>query len=700
MTNNAASKTKADRADLTSSIARAFKSKSYTNIATLLHQNRPSRAISRDPASLSDDWRLILDVASSVSNALDGADRALSYALFYTALDMDYTSFLRTKEEFAEGMSTLRENSLYRQEQEHLFEALSNHQYARSMRDEFMLLSRSEALDVVKAAWESGDTKGFLYVVSALTTIQNRTQRLSDPKFTEGTFGDAIASHPGLECVIIPVHRGNAIDGGGTEAPLPPLRLIVSNKPIPVAYEDEPKEESSTGFILASASGIYPSLKSYMIDALSQRNESIGHGPYYLTSNDDRGLATASNVIASIHRYLAVPTNFTFDAQSRLKDQMEAIRNIAVGSTYAHRYLRSEKECDWSEALNFANGLKKELELLDPRSASEALVLHGYARAIEDLFNIRLSGDDTIEEARIGYLQGLSSLTSDMVELIHAERETTAALERYESYRGFHPDVLLFPVEERARLAFQDLSDMVTAHLTGLTIQGELLDDAQPLASRIDFVRIIKAMVTAGDLTNAMRVRDSIGVKRSPMIADAINRAFQDLGYHVFPELEIKTVEGLRGGALLDSQGNIFSKPSRTPHYQSVDQITSSTDLLPALFAYHVLMGLKFTNDVAGKQAEQIASLKDFIARRSLVRELKDNMKELPEPLRPVYLDGVTLDADELAEDLAAKGVRNPQDAVKQAISEVSGNKPKAAFHRIMKALENVSELMNSKSKG
>jgi hypothetical protein len=286
-----------------------------------------------------------------------------------------------------------------------------------------------------------------------------------------------------------------------------------------------------------------------------------------------------------------------------------------------------------------------------------------------------------------------------MIELIHAEGETTDALERFEGYRGFHPDVLLFPVEERARLAFQDLSDMMTAHLTGLTIQGELLDDNQPLAGRIDFPGIIKTMIVAGDFTNAMRVRDSIGIKRSPMIAEAINQRFRDLGYHVFPELEVKKVEGLKGGALLDSRGNIFSKPARTAHYQSVDQITSGTDLLPAVFAYHVLTGLKFSDDVAEKQAEQIAALKDFIAQRSLVRELKDNMKDLPEPLKPVYLDGVKLDAAELAEDLALKGVRNPQEAVKQAISEVSGNKPKAAFHRIMKALGNVSELMNPRSK-
>lgn len=700
MTTDAALKKRIDPTHFADLLGKALVSKSYTEVVKLLHENRPSRAITRDPKSLVDDWRLILDTAHTVSATLNSESRPLLYALLYTALEMDYSSFVRTEAEFVEGISTLRETSLYRQEQELLFEALSQHPFALTMRDQFMVLDRSAALRVVQDSWDAGDTKAFLYVVSALTAIQNRMHRRSDPQFLEGNFEDAIASHPGLECVVIPVQRGNAFSGGGMEAPLPPLRLIVSNKPLPVDYAQHFEDENTAGFILASAAGTYSSLKQFLMAALSERHESIGHGPYYLSSNDDRGLATAFNVIASIHRHLAVPTNFTFNAQTRLKEQMQAIKSIAVGSTYAHRYLRAEKQCDWSEALNFANGLTKELETLDLRSATETLITHGQSRAVEDLFNIRLQGDDTVEEARIGYLQGISTLHSDMIELIHAEGETTDALERYERYRGFHPDVLLFPIEERARLAFQDLSDMMTAHLTGLTVTGELLDETHPLASRIDFPSIIKTMIVAGDLTNAMRVRDSIGIKRSPMITDLINQTFKNLGYHVFPELEVKRIDGLKGNALLDNRGNLFTKPAKACHYQSVDQITAGTELLPAVFAYHVLTGLKFSDDVAEKQTEQVAALKDFIARRSLVRELRDNMKDVPEPLKPMYLDGVKLDADELAEDLAAKGVRNPQDAVKQAISEVSGNKPKAAFHRIMKALGNVSELMNSKSKG
>lgn len=699
MTTKAALKTKTDPVYLAASLASSLKRKAYAAVLQELHENRPSRAITRDPNSLIQEWKSALDVAQQIRDDLPVEDRPLLYALLHTGLEMDYVSFLRTKEEFVEGISTVRETSLYRQEQELLFEALWSHPFAKSMREEFMLLDRTTALEKVKATWDKADTKAFLYIVNALTSVQNQLHRRADPRFSEGTFSDAIASYPGLELIIIPVQRGNGIESGNTQAALPPLRLIVSNKPLPVEYAQEPTEESDAGFILASAAGTYPSLKRYMIDALSDRHESIGHGPYYYTSNDDRGLAPASNVISAIHRYLAVPTNFAFNAQQRLKEQLKTITNVAVGPTYAHRYLRAEKQCDWSEALNFANGLAKELKTLDPRSASETLVTHGMSYAVENLLTHRFSDEAVVEEARVGYLQGLSILHADMVELIHAEGEMTEALERFEQYRGFHPDVLMFPVEERSRLAFQDISDMMTAHLTGSTILEELFDEDQPLASKIDFPNIVRTMIVAGDITNAMRVYESPGVQRNPNIADPISQTFKDLGYHVFPEFKVTKLHGLAGRALLDSQGNLYSKLVKAPNYQSVDQITAATDLLPASLAYHVLTSLKFRDDVGERPAQQIAALKDFIAQRSLVKELKQNMQGLPDPLKPLYLDGVKLEADDLADNLALKGVRNPQEAVKQAISEVSGNKPKAAFHRIMKALSNVSELMNPKSR-
>jgi hypothetical protein len=695
----AAPNKKTDPVHLATSLANSLKRKTYTSVLQDLHENRPSRAITRDPHSLIEEWRSALDAGQHIRDVLNAGDRPLLYALYHTGLGMDYVSFLRTREEFVEGISTVRATSLYRQEHELLFEALWDHPFAKAMREEFMLLDRTTALEQVKATWEKGDIKAFLFVVNALTSIQDHLHRRADPRFSEGTFSDAIASYPGLEMIVITVQRGNGIESGNTQAPLPPLRLIVSNKPLPVEYVEEPADEADTGFTLASAAGTYPSLKRYMVDALSERRESIGHGPYYYTSNDDRGLAPASNVISAIHRHLAVPTNFAFNAQERLKEQLTAIKNIAVGPTYAHRYLRADKQCDWSEALNFANGRIKELETLDPRSASEALVTHGMSYAVENLLNIHFAADATIEEARIGYLQGISTLHADMIELIHGEGETTEALERFERYRGFHPDVLLFPVEERSRLAFQDISDMMTAHLTGLTLVGELIDQERPLASKIDFASIVRTMIVAGDITNAMRVYESFGVRRNPTISDAISKNFTDHGYHVFPEFKVTKGDGLAGRALLDSQGNLYSKLVKAPNYQSVDQIVVGTDLVSASLAYHVLTSLKFRDDVGERPATQIAALKDFIARRSLIKELKNNMQGLPDPLKPLYLDGVKLEAGELADDLALKGVINPQEAVQQAISEVSGNKPKAAFHRIMKALGNVSELMNPKSR-
>lgn len=699
MTTKVALKTKTDPVHLAASLTSSLKRKAYVAVLQELHENRPFRANTRDPNTLIQEWKSVLDVAQQIRDVSPAEDRPLLYALLHTGFGMDYVSFLRAKEEFVEDISTVRETSLYRQEQELLFETLWDHPFAKSMREEFMLLDRAAALEEVKATWKKGDTKAFLYIVNALTSIQNQRHRRTDPSFSEGTFSEAIASYPGLELIVIPVQRGNGVDSGDTQAALPPLRLIVSNKPLPIEYAQEPTEESEAGFILASAAGTYPSLKRFMIDALSDRHESIGHGPYYYTSNDDRGLATASNVISAIHRYLAVPTNFAFNAQERLKEQLKTITNVAVGPTYAHRYLRAEKQCDWSAALNFANGLAKELETLDPRSASETLVTHGMSYAVENLLNRMSSDEAAVTEARVGYLQGISILHADLVELIHAEGEMTEALERFERYRGFHPDVLMFPVEERSRLAFQDISDMMTAHLTGSTILEELFDEERPLASKIDFPNIVRTMLVAGDITNAMRVYAAPGVQHNPNVANPISQTFKDLGYHVFPEFKVTKLNGLTGRALLDSEGNLYSKLAKAPHYKSVDQITAGTDLHPASFAYYVLTSLKFGDDVGERPAQQIATLKDFIAQRSLIKELKDNMQGLPNPLKPLYLDGVRLEADDLADNLALKGVRNPQEAVKQAISEVSGNKPKAAFHRIMKALGNVSELMNAKSR-
>lgn len=152
------------------------------------------------------------------------------------------------------------------------------------------------------------------------------------------------------------------------------------------------------------------------------------------------------------------------------------------------------------------------------------------------------------------------------------------------------------------------------------------------------------------------------------------------------------------GRAVLDNLGNLYSKQKNAPSYRSVDQITSGDDLAAAKFAFATLNALKFPKEAEDRREEQVPSLKDFIARKKLVDELKNDMKDMPDPLKPFYLDGIRLEADDLADHLTLKGVRNHQETVQSAISEASGTKPKAAFHRIMKALGNVSELMKPKS--
>jgi hypothetical protein len=684
--------------ELTNALVNGITRKAYLPLMQILHDNKPSRPASREPRILTDKWRIILDAARDASDKIPETEKPLLYSMLYTGLEMDYTSFIRPSEEFHSGIETIRETSQYRIEQVDMFNALRDHPFAIRMRDDFMLLDRQDALETVKSIWDTGNTPAFLYVTSALTTIQDRMQRQQDPALADERFSESMASHPDLEMVVITVLNGNGANDGFIHASLPPLRIIVSNKPLAVDYSEDSDEEATREFTLVSASGTYSSLKDYMIAALSERRESIGHGPYYFTSNDDRCIATASNVIASTHKYLDTPTNFAFNAQERLKAKLQEMRSIAIGPIYAHRYLRSDKTCEWSEALNFARNIKNELKILDVRGVAETLVTHGMSSATNNLFMSRLD-DNLLKEAHLGYLQGISTLHSDMVELLNGGDQITDALERFERYRGFHPDILMFPVEERNRLAFQDVSDILVAHITGTQITDEPLYDRQPLITDVDIPAITHTMIAGGDITNAMRIYENLVIMRNQEMAEGVLNKFTALGYQVMQEFKLVGPGKLAGRAVLDDNGNLYSRQTRKPSYLSVDQITSGEEIDAAKFALETLNVLKFPDQLENHKDEQISSLKDFIARKSLVKELKDGMRDVPDPLKPLFLDGVRLDAEDLADHLAMKGVRNPQDAVQQAISEASGTKPKAAFHRIMKALGNVSEIMKPKSK-
>jgi len=94
---------------------------------------------------------------------------------------------------------------------------------------------RETALEAVKTLWNNGDKDGFLYVFDALSQTQNRQQYKVDSDFFEDSFADQMTTHEGLELVLMNVRRGNKWGGGGiTDANLPPLRILVSNKEKPL----------------------------------------------------------------------------------------------------------------------------------------------------------------------------------------------------------------------------------------------------------------------------------------------------------------------------------------------------------------------------------------------------------------------------------------------------------------------------------
>ncbi|MCZ7862518.1 hypothetical protein O9X98_14180 [Agrobacterium salinitolerans] len=643
-------------------------------------------------------WRHALDVIGQVSDQVDASHSAVYKALVYVGLNLDTAPFMRRPEEFNADLNAIDRNSEFAVKRKELYEGIANHPFAVSLREGLGYLSREEALREVKAAWDRHDKSGFLYLVDVLSALQSHWQR-ADGQVGEDTFIDDMASYPGLEVVVVSVPRGTPADSTRRMAPLPPLRIVISNRDIP-SGQAMPDTEAGwnargadeAGFWLISAKGIYPSLRSYLADGLNERKESIGHGPYYFVSNDDRCIATAANVVAAAHQFLAVPSNFKVNAQARLRQQVQGVGTAAVGPVYAHRYLRGQTKPAWVDALILSESLNGKARAEESFDAARELVTHGMVQAFDNL--LLFTSKDSRESVQHGYAAGMRTILNDMREMFAAEDHESGALERFERYHGFHPDVMMFPVEERNRLAFQDLSDIAVGNLTGMGMARDFIEEEGGPMADVSVMDFVKTMVDAGDLANPMRLREHFSLLGQKDLANDITAHIRNEGYFISEEMSARRLSDLRFQVLISSEGDMYLKSRTMVRFKSVNQIVEGEELVDAVLASEALAGITYPPQLVGRREEQSAKLDDFIAKRALVSKFKNELAKVPDEERPAYIDGLRWKAADIAADLDANGVADPHDAAEAVISEVAGEKKRPLYKRVMTALTGVSTLM------
>jgi len=319
-----------------------------------------------------------------------------------------------------------------------------------------------------------------------------------------------------------------------------------------------------------------------------------------------------------------------------------------------------------------------------------------------------------------------------MVELSRIGEDISAgdALDRFERTRGFHPDVLNFPVSERKRLAYQDLSDIAVAHLTGhmmMDICTEELEDKKERSSisevwdlRDEMLRdvplseIMDVMIEANDVTNFMRLLEHfdafghrIGGERAKIKqAEILKRKITKAGYTMSDErLTMSRFNKLPFRAVFDTDANLSLKTKHMVRFKTVDQIIQSDNLPEALWAREVLTAYKFPDQPTRQQRqdEQVEALTDFVEQKVVAKELRKQLAEVPEEDREFHIAfmrkllpnmlGIIAYEENLRTDELARETK----IAAGAFDEATGKKPKARFARVMTALSGVSGLWNNR---
>lgn len=611
-------------------------------------------------------------------------------------------------------------------------EALAHHSFMANMRNAILCVSRETALETVKNLWDAQDKRGFLYVIDVLTAMQNAEQRKTDPDLCEPTFIDDIASYPGLEFIIINVKNGNAIypSGYGAGARLPTLRVLVSNVAKPTEDDDGNTKGTlmdADDFWILTARETFTDLKSYMRASLRNREESVGYGPYRFSSNDDRTYGTAANVIAGIHEFLRVPRNFEASAQDRLRTQIQSIETTALAPVYMNRFLRTQKYQGWVAALNLAKVNVKEQpmieELIGYEDAAATLVKYGFIRALNDLDHGPIHDDiETARAAYMGYVSGMHRLHEDMHELSNITDKVSGgdALDRFERERGFHADALYFPVSDRKRLAYQDLSDIVIGHLTSSIMLNVLLGEREAksvspiwtlrdeILQKIPVSGIMDTMIKAGDVTNFMRLADHLddlsitlgGKKTPPRYAGILNNKIEKAGYVVSDRhLRLKRFGGLPFRAVYDGEGTLFIRSGSMARYKTVEKIINEDHLPAAVLARHILDISRNMDHARAHILTQTEQLDDFIEKKRFAKDIETQLSDVPAEQRPFHLAFIreafpsALDRIAEAENLSPEELAREKRVVAEAFDQVAaqGRRKYPSFSRVIQAISNTA---------
>ncbi len=680
-------------ASLPDSLAVLLKREKYAAAANVLHERYNEFAGHPDKNPVT-EWTSLLGDLQIASEKITPYQRMLLYCIASRDVLPFYSSFLhpRRKPRRADPGKVGTDEE---------WNALYNHPFVVQFRDNFAQLDRESALALLKSAWDMGDKSGFVFALDSLTIFQNLQQRESEELKSRSSFAEDVASIPGLEVIVLTVPLGNP---PGFETSLPSVRVIISNSDLPFDYSPKTDETEPTtwaagqdDFWITTSAGTYTSLRGFLTAALKERSESIGHGPYLFTSTDDRNVATAANLIASVHHYLSVPSNFAANAHHRLKHQLDTIAKANLGPVYTHRYLRAGNDAPWVSALNFANGLTKAEAGPNPMAAARELALHGMTLAYEYLVENRWSTEDDQELSYLGFAEAMAVLLDEMKALSGEGAEQAAALARYEQEYGLHPDATHFPVEERSKLAFQDLSDIAVGNLTCNATAIAVYDEVPTVTAKVPFTRIAEAMVRAGDITNAMRLLEFDALSKNQTLSASVRKTLTDAGYFIFETMQTKEFGKIKFRALIDKDGEVYLRNSRKPKYRSIEQIAHDGDIVDGK-----IMEL-FTRNITAEPQFEAALLEQrdkasaFVARQALVNEITTRSNQLPAGERTFYIDRLQLQLPTLIAKLQESGVDHAETIVRDAIVEVQNQNRKPLFKRVINALAEVSGLMKPK---
>ncbi len=650
---------------------------------------------------------------------LSGPERSVFMALVGSGMGLQFETYTYNAEDYAQEFSSRLSDNDYVKEKQEIYNFFKDHPLFEAFRDDLRYLSDEKALSILAELWNSDHKKEFLFLYDELLQIKNRAQFKRDPQRTEETFAQKVTSYPDLELVVINVSRGTPQGNGVMSADMPDLKIIVSNKLKPMVFDSSPvsDESSEPDFWILTANKTYTKLKDYIKDSLSERYESLAFGPYHYTSNDDRSYPTAANVIAGLQNQLRIPQNFIISAQDRMRAEIDSIHNLALGKIYGLRFLKAKGWSDWAAALTLVNGGPSAANTIDYYRAAATLVTHGLSHAANFLY-VRGKNDSDLTQIYEGFKDGMMNLYDQMKSLAESNEHETDALTHYEHEFGFHPDVLLFPISDRKRLAFKDIGDMMLANLCGnmmehvyfeeITKKDESEKKQVAILADIPVMKIADLYIAAGDVTNFMRLKEYFenlygeGNSRSKILSDKIRKA----GYSVLPRYSIKPLNGLKFISIFEADGTMHIRTDRMAAFKTPDQIVKDESFTEAVAAFIVLRDIQLSNpsiEIQEAKAAQEKALKMFITEVSTAREVssilnKENLSALD---RAVFfrvieeLLPITVALEAFSAGIPPQQTADTTGSIAKGFDRVENPKTPSRFERIVRAIRSVGNLLN-----